>query len=311
MMKLEKEKLKEKDTAQINVIREEQIKNLNAEKENILKKVIATIILIVIALISIFILSKVASSPEFHAKTIQALDKKKITVTELTAATAGTATAIALIPSDATTPLANQILGLSSYLLIIIGAIFLEKMLLTLTGYVTFTFLIPIACLLYGIYLYAKNDILKNLAIKLGVFGIVIFMVVPISVQASNLIEATYEKSINQTIEEAKNTEIETKENASKENEESGGWSGFTAKAKEVISNIGDNVSELIHKGEKVLSNFIDAIAILIITSCVIPIAVLIFFIWIIKIIFGINIPVKEIKNTKLNKIKFEERKNE
>ena len=39
MMKLEKEKLKEKDTAQINVIREEQIKNLNAEKENILKKV--------------------------------------------------------------------------------------------------------------------------------------------------------------------------------------------------------------------------------------------------------------------------------
>ena len=38
------------------------------------------------------------------------------------------------------------------------------------------------------------------------------------------------------------------------------------------------------------MSNFIDAIAILLITSCVIPIIVLIFLMWIIKMIFGINI---------------------
>lgn len=296
-MKLDKEKLGEKDTTKMNVIKDEHIEEASKENKKDLKKVFEVIILLLIALISIFILSKVASSPEFHAKTIKSLDEKKVTVMELTAATAGSATAIALIPSDATTPLANQILGLSSYLLIVIGAIFLEKMLLTLTGYITFTFLIPIACLLYGIYLYAKKEILRNLAIKLGVFGIVIFMVVPISVQASNLIEATYEKSINQTIEAAKNTEIETKENTSEESKESGGWSGFTSKAKDVISNIGNNVSEWIHKGEKVLSNFIDAIAILLITSCVIPIVVLIFFMWIIKIIFGINIPERNIKN--------------
>lgn len=269
------------------------------EKKLDVKRLISVVVLIVIALISVFKVSKVTSSPEFHAKTIQSLDEKKVMVMELTAATAGAATAIAAIPSDATTPLANQILQLSSYLLIVIGAIFLEKMLLTLTGYITFTYLIPIACLLYIIYLFANKEILKNLAIKLAIFGLAIFMIVPISVKVSNLIEATYETSINQTIEEAKNIESITEEATTEETEESGGWSAFTEKVKDVISSIGDNVSEWLHKGEKMLSNFIDAIAILLITTCVIPIGVLIFIIWIIKIIFGINIPIRNIKKDK------------
>lgn len=270
------------------------------------KRIIAVIILVVITLISIFGVSKIASSNEFHTKSIQELDEKKVVVLELTAATAATSTAIALVPGDATTPLANQILQLSSYLLIVVGAILLEKVLLTLTGYIAFTFLIPITCLLYGIYLFAKKDILRSLAIKLAVFGIVIFMVIPISIQISNLIEDTYQESINQTIEEAKNIENESqKENKNNESEEATGWNAFTSKAKEIVSDVGDNVSEWIHKGEKALSDFIDAIAILLITSCVIPILVLILFVWIVKIIFGISIPVKEIKKIKSdNKVK-------
>ena len=35
---------------------------------------------LVIALISVFVLAKYATSPEFHAKTIQSLDEKKKTV---------------------------------------------------------------------------------------------------------------------------------------------------------------------------------------------------------------------------------------
>lgn len=266
------------------------------EKLN-LRKVIVTIVLLIVALVSILGISKVASSPEFHAKSIKALEEKKITVMELTAATAGASAALSMVPGDVTTPLANQIIQLSSYLLIVIGAIFLEKMLLTLTGYITFTFLIPVACLLYGIYLYVPKDILKNLAIKLLIFGIVIFMIVPVSVKVNDLLENTYQESINQTIEEAKNTENTVEENTSDETE---GWNGFVSSIKEGISNIGDSASSVIEKGKNLLSNFIDAIAILIITSCVIPIAILIFFIWLIKIIFGVNIPSLNIKKDKI-----------
>ena len=249
------------------------------EKLN-LKNSLLTILLIIIALISILGIAPLAKSNKFHNNTIHSLDKKKITVTELTVACAGSSMALAAIPGDATTPVANKIMDLSSYLLVIIGVIFLEKILLTLTGYVTFTFLIPISCVLLGIYIFWKCDILKKLAIKLSVFGIIIFITVPLSVQISNLIENSYQDTLNN----AKTTEIVAEEQE-KDNDDS-----LLSKFKEGISNIGDNVSELVKKGEQALSNFIDAIAILLITSCFIPIIVLIFLIWIIKMIFGINI---------------------
>lgn len=253
------------------------------------------VILVLIAFLSMFVFSKVASSPELHDNTIEVLDEKKLTVMELTAATATASTVISALPGDATLPLANQMIALSEYLLLIIGVIFFEKMLLTLTGYVTFSFSIPIACLLFGIYLFAKIDVLKQLATKLVIFGIVIFMVVPVSVKASNLIEKMYETNITQTIEETKELDKEIKKNVDTSEDESF-WDGLVSKTKDVISGIGNGVSAIIEKCEQLLSNFIDAIAVLLITSCVIPIVVLFFMVWIIKMVFGLDIPVNKIK---------------
>ena len=265
--------------------------------------------LIAIALISIFIISGKASSVEFHEKTIKHLDDKKLLVMELTAATAGSATAIAAIPSDATTPLANQIMEMSSYLIIVIGVIFFEKILLTLTGKLTFSILIPISCLLYAIYLFIPKDALRNVAIKLVAFGLVIFMIVPTSVYISDFIENNYGTSINQTIESAKALEENTEEPKQEEiTEDQSWWDKLTTGVSNVVSNIGDGIDELIAKGKLVLSNFIDAIAILIITTCVIPIAVLFVIVWVIKIIFDITIPVKKVK---VNMPKFKEKASE
>lgn len=265
------------------------------EKLNI-KNILIVILLIIIALISSLWISKTASSVEFHEETLKHLDEKKLTVMELTAATAGSATAIAAIPSDATTPLANQIMDMSSYLIIVIGVIFLEKILLTLTGKLTFLIIIPISCLLYAIYIFAKKDVLRNLALKLAIFGIVIFAIVPISVKISNFIEENYGISITQTIESAKSLESNDDEVKQEESKEENWWNSITSNVSNAVSNIGEGVNELIEKGKLILSNFIDAIAILIITTCVIPIMVLFVLTWIIKIIFGITIPVKTIK---------------
>lgn len=262
------------------------------------KIIIGIIVLLIVALISMFVIAPLASSTSFHSKTIKSLDDKKMTVVELTVAAAGASTALAAVPGDATTPLANQVLSLSSYLLIIIGAIFLEKMLLTLTGYITFKLLIPIACLLYGIYLFIQNDSLKKISIKLIIFGLIIFTVIPLSIKLSNLIETTYQSSISQAINET-NPELVVESTESEEVEEDNGWNKFTSKVKDSISNIGDNVQKSIEKGKKTLSKFIDAIAVLLITSCVIPIIVLLSLIWIVKIIFGINLPTDKFKRSK------------
>ena len=272
------------------------------------KTIILVVVLILVAVLSIFVVEPFASSTKTHANSIKTLDEKKITVMELTAATAGSATALAAIPGDFTTPVANQILQLSSYLLIVIGAIFLEKVLLTLTGFVAFKFLIPIACLLYVIYLFVDKEFLKNLALKLVAFGIVITLIVPVSIGASNLIEKTYKDTINQTVEEAKNAQNEASKAEGEVSQEENGnlWDTVTSKVKEGISNVGEGVSKIIKQGEELLNKFIDAIAILLITSCVIPIVVLFAFVWLVKIIFNANIPLQ-----KLNKAKTEKKKEE
>lgn len=125
-------------------------------------------------------------------------------------------------------------------------------------------------------------------------------MVVPVSVKVSNLIENTYKD----TIDSAKTTEFTEEEIQSTENTNestSEGWNGLVSKFKDGIANIENNVSDLIKKGEKTLSNFIDAIAILLITSCVIPILVLIFFVWLVKMIFGLNFQYPEFGKIKSN----------
>ena len=277
------------------------------EKNETIQKITLTIILLIVALCSIFVISPIVSKPEFHSKTIQILDDKKMNVVGWSTGTVGAATAIAAIPGDATTPLANQILQLNSYFIIVIGAIFLEKILLTLTGYVTFYFLIPISCILFALYQYINKNILKILSMKLCIFGLVIFLVVPISVKVSSIIENTYQVSVNQSIEEIKNIES-TNENSSQESESKSGWDALTSKVQGTISNIGNAASTAIKKGEKMVSNLIDTIAVFIITSCVIPIVILLTFVWIIKIIFNITIPIENVKNpmknTKFFKIK-------
>ena len=101
---------------------------------------------------------------------------------KLTGAAAAASTAISAIPGDATTPIANEIMDMASYLLVITVVIYLEKLLLTMTGLVAFKFLIPIACGFGLLFVFWKKDPVRNLALKLGILGILLFTVVPLSI---------------------------------------------------------------------------------------------------------------------------------
>lgn len=255
------------------------------------KRIMILLTLLLIALFSIFLVSKIVTAPSFNAATIKSLDNKKVVVMKLAAAAAASSTAISLIPGDAAMPIANQIAELSSYFIIVLCAILLEKMLVGVVGYVSFTFIIPFSCLLGAFYLYIKKDILRNLAIKLTIFGLILFAAIPVSIKVSDLMYTPYQTSIEQTVETAKqNNEYmeEKKKELSKEDEnwmnKIGGYlSNFT-------SNIGKGISEITRKGEETLSTFLETIAVLLITSCVIPIVVILIFAWVIKILFGFNV---------------------
>lgn len=231
------------------------------------KKILFALIPIVIALLSFFVIARFTSSTEFNAKTIQSLDDKKTTVMELAAASTAASAAITLIPGD-------------------VGN--------------------PIACVFFSGYLLWRKEILRVVAQKFLLFGLAVYLVIPASVKVADMIETTYASSIESTIETAKQTtdeiESETGESGqvddkssneksqsdsdSDSKENAGGFfSGLFNKVQEGVSTATANV-------ENVLNNFIEALAILLVTSCLIPILVLIFFVWLVKMLLGLNIDI-------------------
>ena len=257
-------------------------------KENLRKNVVPIAVLLIIALLSLFVISGIASSYDFHRSSIADLNDRETEVLTLSGISLALSVAATLPPDDIGTPLTDKLADLSSNFLLILCVIILEKYLLTITGTVIFAVLIPIACLLGIIYLLTKWEKLKKLALKLAVFGLLIFALVPASVQLSALIENTYQSSVENTesiTEKIAALQAELEDEAATEDE--GGISG-------VISNITDGISTassavLDWTGEQ-FNHLIEAIAVMIITNCVIPLLVLFAFVWLAKTILNINI---------------------
>lgn len=277
-----------------------------------LKSAGLVVFLVVFALFSHFFLSLHFSSPDQHKDTIAALDNKRTTVMELTAASTAASAAITLLPGDAATPIANKLTDLSGYFLLVLCAIYLEKYLVTISCYITFAIMIPVACIMFATNIHFKNKSITQIAVKLIVFGLAVSYVVPASVKISNMIEDTYSTSIQITLDSAtESTNLlgnETAIGKSSENsdsfsdeEETGIISAFFNNIKDGLSKVTEGVTDvanqisttkdnLVAAAQNVLNNFIEALAVMIITSCVIPILVILLFIWIIKLTLGINI---------------------
>ena len=246
-------------------------------------------VLAVTALVSFYKVADYAASPETHRQTIEALEEKKATVMKLTGAATGVSVAITMIPGDAATPIAEKLADLSTIFLLVFSAIYLEKYLVTITGYAAFKLLIPLACGAGIVAVLFRSHVAKQLAAKLAVFGLAIVLVIPASVGISNLIEDTYHSSIQSTIDLALDTTEEIEEdaelNAAKEEEKKGNF--FS----ELLSTVTETVSVVTDKVENVLNHYLEALAVLLVTSCVIPVLVLFFFVWLVKIILGVDIP--------------------
>ena len=250
-----------------------------------LSKVLRTLIPLMVAAASVFVIAGYAASPQFHASTISSLDQKTGTVLELTAASAAASAAITLLPGDTATPIADKLAELSSYFLIVISAIYLEKYLTTITGYAAFMILIPAACILLAVNVFARKEMIRRVAWKLTVFGLAVALVIPASVRVSDMIDETYSASIQSTINAAIQTtdQIPADGEEEAETEESGGIRGFISGVKETVSGTGDSI-------KRVLNNFVNALAVMLVTSCLIPILVMLFFIWLTKILIGSDV---------------------
>ena len=176
-------------------------------------------------------------------------------------------------------------------------AIFLEKYLLTITSYVSFTILIPAACALGIAALFSEKlrAALGKLAWHVLLFALAIAFVIPAGVKVSSMIEDTYRASIEETIANAEQTteDIQSATSGKTDEGEKSGLSGLFSKVTEGITGA---ATAAVGQLKTVLNRFIEALAVMLVTSCLIPILVLLFFAWLVKLMLGIELPPLRVK---------------
>lgn len=246
-------------------------------------KKVKVVLLLLVAVLSFALVSRVVSSEKYTNIVQNSLDEKKKTVVELTTACTAASAAITLIPGDVGTPIAEKLTDLSGYFIIIFCAIYLEKYLFSIMGALAFKFLIPIACLIWSAGIIMTRDNLKRLAVKMIFLGLILFSVIPVSLGISRSIEKNYEKSMKETIEQAKKSPDEIQKEQEEEKEEDGNV------IEQFVDKVKTGTGDAIEKMQMVLSNMGEAIAVLLVTTCVIPILVLLLFIWIVRLFFGFD----------------------
>ena len=248
-----------------------------------LKIILITVACILIAALSFFFLAGILSSPETYAGIIRSIDDKVETVLKLTASSTAASAGITAIPGDAGTPIAEKLADFSEYGILILCVLYAEKYLLSILGSGVFKFIIPIACILYPIGFFRDLDGIRPILKKIAIVSLALYFVIPLSVHISDRIYDTYQASIDNTI------------SAAEDLAEDATLAGSSAEDQNAIQRIwgylSESASSFADRGAEILNRFIESLAVMIVTSCVIPILVLLFSLWIINQVFGFSIP--------------------
>ena len=248
-----------------------------------LRVVLIIVVCILIAALSFFFLAEILSSPETYSGIIRSIDDKVETVLKLTASSTAASAGITAIPGDVGTPIAEKLADFSEYGILILCVLYAEKYLLSILGSGVFRFIIPIACMLYPLGLFHDLEGIKPILKKIAIVSLALYFVIPLSVHISDRIYETYQASIDNTI------------SAAEDLAEDAAIAGSSAEDQNAIQRIWNALSEsassFAERGAEILNRFIESLAVMIVTSCVIPILVLLFSLWIINQVFGFSIP--------------------
>lgn len=227
------------------------------------------------------------TDPASYAHTIEVLDHNRTTVLGLTAASAAASAAISAIPDDMCSPLANEISELTSWFLVILAVIYLEKYLLTILGAAACYLLIPAGCSAHLVNCFFPGSMLKSIGTKLLVFGAAVLLVIPTSVWVSDQINGIYSESIAITVESASAVSDNLIGEVTDEGAEN---TTVIDEAKALVGDLSGSVAGVVEQFKNLLNRFIEATAVMIVTTCLIPILVILFFLWIVKTLFNIQI---------------------
>ena len=255
--------------------------------------------LVVLALLSGFVARPHFADTKTWDSTIEVIDQKKGNVLALTTSCVALSAGITALPGDTGTPVAEQLAQLSGNLGIVLAVLYLEKYLLTILWSVGLGILIPFALVLFAISLgihgrWSTSTVIRRVAKRVLVVAIIGMVLVPASVWVSQKVDETYRVSIEQAQQKAADAADSDSSKASKKKTES-------TESKNVLEQLADGASGLVTSvtsGAKQMTDeivqqvtdLIEGVIVMIVTSCVIPLLVLAAFLWLGHTLLGIDI---------------------
>lgn len=251
-------------------------------------------VLVVAMLISEFVLRPTYERPEAWEGIVQVLDAKKANVLALTSAS------IALSAGDLGHPRRHryqQLAQLANNLGIVLAVLYLEKYLLTILSTLAFGALIPLALGLFCAALLMHNNLSTSRVMRVAgtrvlVVAAVLLFLVPTSVWVTERVDSMYQSSIEQaeTDAAANQDQGQDQEPEGEKNENKGFLDSLidmVTDAGEALANGAQSITDSVVAQ---VNNLIEGAVVMIVTSCVIPLLVLVAFLWLGHALLGIDV---------------------
>lgn len=268
-------------------------KKKNGEITEAKAKVLVKILLAVFfMMLSIFVLAYEVPQAKYVQSTVESLETSRTKIMEFSGATIATSLAITALPDDFGTPLADTLADMNMYFVFIFAVLFVEKLLVVEGVKFSFAWIIPIALGLYILGTLITKDSIKLFAKKLLIFGMAVVFVIPVSTHFTEKVCADYLVYVDDTIAEANDGAQKVNEIMATEEEETTIFDKLSTAFKTAMSGMND----LMEYFENVIKKFINSIAIMLVTSFVMPLFILVIFRWLIKELFSLNLSLPQVK---------------
>lgn len=254
--------------------------------------------LVVLALLSGFIARPHFADTKTWDSTIEVIDQKKGNVLALTTSCVALSAGITALPGDTGTPVAEQLAQLSGNLGIVLAVLYLEKYLLTILWSVGLGILIPLALVLFAVSLgihgrWSTSTVIRRVATRVLVVAMIGMALVPASVWVSQKVDETYQVSIEQTEQkatEASKASSTKSEKKSETTENKNVLEQLTDGASSLLTSVTDSAKSMTDEVVQQVTDLIEGVIVMIVTSCVIPLLVLVAFLWLGHTLLGIDI---------------------
>ena len=254
--------------------------------------------LVVLALLSGFVARPHFADTKTWDSTIEVIDQKKGNVLALTASCVALSAGITALPGDTGTPVAEQLAQLSGNLGIVLAVLYLEKYLLTILWSVGLGILIPSALVLFAVSLgihgrWSTSAVLRRVATRVLVVAMIGMALVPASVWVSQKVDETYQVSIEQAEQKATSAAEASSSKSEKKSEaktDKNVLEQLTEGASSLLTSVTDSAKSMTDEVVQQVTDLIEGVIVMIVTSCVIPLLVLAAFLWLGHTLLGIDI---------------------